>query len=229
MPSFMKASRSLEGGAAFNTKPPFEPTGTMTVFFTICALTRPSTSVRKSSGRSDQRNPPRATRPPRRCTPSKRVEYTKISNIGLGSGRPGTLDGSNLNDRNVRRLPCASRRQKFVRIVARTSARYWRSTRSSERFSTSSSAASIARSCSAAREPEPLPPAGSKRVLKSSTSIRAKHDDLVRRDARGDHQLVEVVALDLAGEDPRERILEDRVQRVHLHVDVRQRRLDAEV
>ena len=43
--------------------------------------------------------PPRATLPPRRCTPSKRVEYTKISNIGLGAGRPGTFDGSNLNDR----------------------------------------------------------------------------------------------------------------------------------
>ena len=33
----------------------------MTEFFTSCALTRPSTSVRKSSGRSDQRRPPRAT------------------------------------------------------------------------------------------------------------------------------------------------------------------------
>jgi hypothetical protein len=36
------------GGCAFlSTKPPLEPTGTITVFFTICAFTRPSTSVRK--------------------------------------------------------------------------------------------------------------------------------------------------------------------------------------
>ena len=46
--------------------------------------------------RSDQRRPPRATRPPRRCTPSTRGEYTQISNIGLGSGRSGTLAGSSL-------------------------------------------------------------------------------------------------------------------------------------
>jgi hypothetical protein len=74
MPSFIQASRSVAGGAFFSTKPPLEPTGTMTVFFTICAFTRPSTSVRKSSGRSDQRRPPRATLPPRRWMPSKRGE-----------------------------------------------------------------------------------------------------------------------------------------------------------
>ena len=61
-------------GAFFNTNPPLEPTGTITVFLTIWALTRPSTSVRKSSGRSDQRRPPRATLPPRRWMPSKRGE-----------------------------------------------------------------------------------------------------------------------------------------------------------
>jgi hypothetical protein len=48
--------------------------------------------------RSDQRRPPRATLPPRRCTPSTRGEYTKISNMGRGSGRPGTFAGSSLND-----------------------------------------------------------------------------------------------------------------------------------
>ena len=42
----------------------------MTEFFTSCAFARPSTSVRKSSGRSDQRSPPRATSAKRRCTPS---------------------------------------------------------------------------------------------------------------------------------------------------------------
>src|SRR5439155_26038819 len=113
------ASRLDGEGARFSTKPPFEPTGTMTVFFTICAFKSPKTSVRKSSGRSDQRNPPRATLPPRKCTPSKRGEYTKISNIGFGSGRPGTFDGSNLNDTKLLRRPPASRRQKLVRVVAR--------------------------------------------------------------------------------------------------------------
>lgn len=61
------------------TNPPLAPTGTMTAFFTACALTNPRISVRKSSRRSDQRNPPRATGPNLRCTPSTRGEYTKIS------------------------------------------------------------------------------------------------------------------------------------------------------
>ena len=61
MPSASHASRSLGSGSCLQKKPPFAPTGTITVFFTICALTRPSTSVRKSSRRSDQRRPPRAT------------------------------------------------------------------------------------------------------------------------------------------------------------------------
>jgi hypothetical protein len=99
MPSRSHASRSVGGGGFLTTKPPFEPTGTITTFFTICAFISPSTSVRKSSRRSDQRRPPRATRPPRRCTPSTRGEYTQISNIGFGSGRPGTFAGLNLNDR----------------------------------------------------------------------------------------------------------------------------------
>ena len=81
------------------------------MFFTIWAFIKPRTSVRKSSGRSDQRKPPRATLPPRMCTPSKRGEYTKISNIGLGSGRPGTFAGSNLNDRKLLRCPAAVRTQ----------------------------------------------------------------------------------------------------------------------
>src|SRR5512146_1000304 len=72
MPSARIASRSPPAGERLTKKPPLEPTGTMTVFLTICALTRPSTSVRKSSRRSDQRRPPRATGPKRRCTPSPR-------------------------------------------------------------------------------------------------------------------------------------------------------------
>ena len=58
------------GGGRLTTKPPLAPTGTITAFLTICAFIRPRTSVRKSSRRSDQRRPPRATLPPRRCTPS---------------------------------------------------------------------------------------------------------------------------------------------------------------
>ena len=57
------------GGGRLTTKPPFEPIGTMTAFLTICAFIRPRISVRKSSLRSDQRMPPRATLPPRRWTP----------------------------------------------------------------------------------------------------------------------------------------------------------------
>ena len=52
---------ALARGRRLTTKPPLAPTGTMTVFFTCCAFMSPSTSVRKSSRRSDQRMPPRAT------------------------------------------------------------------------------------------------------------------------------------------------------------------------
>ena len=82
----------------------------MTAFLTICALTRPRISVRKSSRRSDQRRPPRATGPKRRCTPSTRGEYTQISNFGPRRGqvrRPGC--GSSLNDER-RRLGASRRR-----------------------------------------------------------------------------------------------------------------------
>src|SRR6478609_9335280 len=56
----MCCSRSTWGspvgvGGRLTTKPPFAPTGTMTAFLTSWALTRPRISVRKSSGRSDQR------------------------------------------------------------------------------------------------------------------------------------------------------------------------------
>ncbi|CAM5621676.1 hypothetical protein SALBM217S_02895 [Streptomyces griseoloalbus] len=96
MPSASHASRSAAGsGSCLATNPPLAPTGTMAVFFTICALTRPRISVRKSSRRSDQRRPPRATLPKRRCTPSTRGEYTQISNAGRGAGRSGMAVGSN--------------------------------------------------------------------------------------------------------------------------------------
>src|SRR5215813_10408590 len=54
----------------------------MTEFLTSCALARPRISVRKSSRRSDQRRPPRATDANRRCTASSRGEYTNSSNRG---------------------------------------------------------------------------------------------------------------------------------------------------
>ena len=53
--------RVAVGGAGAVTKPPLEPPGTITAFFTICVFTSPRISVRKSSGRSLQRMPPRAT------------------------------------------------------------------------------------------------------------------------------------------------------------------------
>ena len=59
--------------------------------------------------------------------------------------------------------------------------------------------------------------------------VRAQHDDLVRREPRGEHEPVEVVVLDLAAEDARERILEHRVQRVDLDLGIGDRRLHAEV
>src|SRR5207302_2865335 len=84
-------------GRRLQTKPPLAPEGTMTAFLTSCAFTSPRTSVRKSSSRSDQRSPPRATRPKRRCTASSLGEYTKISNFGRGSVSPGTRPGSSLS------------------------------------------------------------------------------------------------------------------------------------
>ena len=73
-PSERNASRSPGSGSRLHTNPPLAPAGTMTVFLTACALTRPRISVRKSSRRSDQRRPPRATDPNLRWTPSSRGE-----------------------------------------------------------------------------------------------------------------------------------------------------------
>ena len=87
----------------------------MTAFLTSCALTRPSTSVRKSSSRSDQRSPPRATRPKRRCTASSRGEKTKISNLGRGSTIPGTVPGSSLSTSG--RGPSTPARDRAVLLV----------------------------------------------------------------------------------------------------------------
>ena len=40
-----RRSSAVEG-VRFRTNPPFEPSGTMTAFFTFCAFISPSTSVR---------------------------------------------------------------------------------------------------------------------------------------------------------------------------------------
>src|SRR4028119_2054306 len=64
MPSAIHAERSTVGsGSCLATKPPLAPVGTMTAFLTICALTRPSPSVRKASRRALQRRAPRARGP----------------------------------------------------------------------------------------------------------------------------------------------------------------------
>ena len=107
MPSASQASRSTAGsGSCLATKPPLAPTGTMTAFLTICALTRPRTSVRKSSRRSDQRRPPRATAPKRRCTPSTRGRVDEDLEL-----RPRAPAG--------RGPPCGSSLSDEVRLAAR--------------------------------------------------------------------------------------------------------------
>src|SRR5262249_18116937 len=50
--------------------------------------------------------------------------------------------------------------------------------------------------------------------------IGSKDDDLFGRQARGDHQAVEIVLLDLAAEETSEGVFEDRLQIVDLHVYV---------
>ncbi|CAM5689288.1 hypothetical protein SMICM304S_04296 [Streptomyces microflavus] len=77
MPSANQASRSTDGsGSCSATKPPLAPTGTMTVFFTICALTRPSTSRTEVLAPRPQTSATAAgaTLPKRRWTPSTRGE-----------------------------------------------------------------------------------------------------------------------------------------------------------
>ena len=144
----------------------------MTTFFTICALTRPRISVR--SPPADRTSAGRRAQPCHRAGGRLRsVANRRISRTSAeASGTPGTFAGSNLNDTNGVCAP-ASRRQKLVRVVARISARYWRSTRSSERFATCSSAASIARTYCATWSSPFAVSAGSKRALKRASKSRA--------------------------------------------------------
>src|SRR5215204_1726047 len=75
---FMPSSRKCR---LTDSQAPFAPTGTITAFFTVWAFMRPRISVLKSSRLSDQRMPPRATSPPRRCTPSVRGEDRKSTRL----------------------------------------------------------------------------------------------------------------------------------------------------
>src|SRR3954465_7862195 len=97
MPSAWTASRPAPaGGGRLTTKPPFEPTGTIRAFLTICAFIRPRISVRKSSRRSDQRSPPRATLPPQVDAPVAAVGieadveqlHEPARDVGVGEQRP---------------------------------------------------------------------------------------------------------------------------------------------
>ncbi len=173
MPSAIHASRSTDGSGRFlATNPPLAPTGTMTVFLTICALTRPSTSVRKSSLRSDQRRPPRATLPNRRWTPSTRGEYTQISYAGRGAGRSGMACGSNF----IETYPCGSpdsvRWKKLVRSVALMTVRKDRRIRSSSREATWSSAPSSSSSSPSVSSVPAIWRSGDIRASKSEISSR---------------------------------------------------------
>ena len=88
----MKASRFDIGGGFFTTKPPLEPTGTITAFLTIWAFTKPSTSVRKSSAghsTAGRRGNPAESQ----VHPGHLREVTKISNRGRGSGIPAPRAG----------------------------------------------------------------------------------------------------------------------------------------
>ena len=59
--------------------------------------------------------------------------------------------------------------------------------------------------------------------------VRAQHDDLLGGQARGDHQSVEIVVLDLAAKNATERVREHGVQRIDLDLAIANRREQAEV
>ena len=171
------AGRALDDEAALGARP-----GTMTAFLTVCAFISPRTSVRKSSRRSDQRRPPRATGPPRRCTPSTRGEYTKISNTGAAAGRSGTCAGSSLNDERrasgARPAPAGSSSSAASPARAAGSSRRMRS---SSRLATSSIAPLdlVRRAARRLARGRRLGP-GSNRTWNSSTSI-ARDPRVARR------------------------------------------------
>ena len=72
----MKVAYPARAGvsAERTTNAPLAPIGTIGAFLTDWVFIRPSTSVRKSSLRFDQRRPPRATAPLRTWIPSTSSE-----------------------------------------------------------------------------------------------------------------------------------------------------------
>ena len=208
------------------------------MFFTICALTRPSTSVRKSSGRSDQRSPPRATLAAAQvhAFEARRVDEDLEHRLRLGQARH--LRRIELERQEACAAALARRGARNSCASSRGSARGTAAARGPRTGSRRLRARPRSRArCSAARAPAPAPPSGSKRALNSATSIArdvgvrgerrlderlrqrkadlahvlrigAQHDDLGGGHARRDHQPVEVVVLDLAAEDAAERVLE---------------------
>ncbi len=158
---------SAEDGP-LSTKPPLAPVGTITTFFSRCAFISPRISVRKSSRRSDQRMPPRATGPARRWQPSIRAECTQISRHGRGSGMSPAAALSSLSAR------CSFSWKKFVRSTASSIRRRRASTRSASGSATRSRSASHSASSPAVSRAPPLSGwAGSKRARKRATSSRA--------------------------------------------------------
>ena len=149
-PAAPHASRSTAGsGSRLGKKPPLAPVGTMSAFFTIWALTSPSTSVRKSSRRSDQRRPPRATEPNRRWTPSTTGECTHDSSAGRGLGRKSSSSARILKTSACGGCPSV-RRNAFVRCVARSVSIVARSTRSASSEDTAARPASTSASTASA-------------------------------------------------------------------------------
>ena len=132
----MNASRSDAAGARFNTKPPFEPTGTITVFFTICALTRPEhlgAEVLRPVGPAQAAARDLAAAQ-MHALEARRVDEDLEHRLRLG--QPGHLGRIELE----RQEACAAGpRHRGARnscaFVASISARYCRSTRSSDRLS----------------------------------------------------------------------------------------------
>ncbi len=130
--------------------------------------------MRKSSRRSDQRSPPRATGPNRRCTPSKRGAYTKISYRGRGAGSSGIARGSSLNATyDFGRPPLRWKNE--VRRVAWISVRYARMIRSWSRLATSSRRwpISVTSSLPRSARSSSVRLVGENRVSKSATSSSA--------------------------------------------------------
>ena len=225
-------------GGRLTTKPPLAPTGTMTAFLTVCAFISPRISVRKSSRRSDQRIPPRATLPPRRCTAStpRRVDEDLGERPRLG--QVGDQVGVELQ-REVRlRLPVGVGLE-VVRPHDRPDRRAGSCAGCGPRRGSRPrrSSSSISRSSARAFASVSRARSGSRRRRNSSTSLRAiagcaasassmyawlkvlpdlaqvlggraQDHDLARRQLGREHEPVEAVVLGISAPGAREGVLE---------------------